>query len=114
MNSIPVYRTIEDIRAAVAAARTAGCRVGLVPTMGALHAGHGRLIGTAKREADFVVVSIFVNPAQFGPTEDFARYPRTLESDQALCAEAGADAIFAPDVSTVYPTGFNTHVEVQG
>src|SRR5438067_5686754 len=114
MTPIPTYHTIAEVRAAVAAAKAAGKRVGFVPTMGALHAGHARLIETAKRETDFVVVSIFVNPAQFGPTEDFARYPRTLDADLALCAAAGGDAVFAPDAATVYPPGFRTYVEVHG
>src|SRR5438093_84229 len=114
MTSIPGYQTTAEIRVAVASAKAAGKRVGFVPTMGALHAGHARLIETAKRETDFVVVSIFVNPAQFGPTEDFAEYPRTLDEDRVLCAAAGADAIFAPDAATVYPVDFRTYVEVQG
>jgi pantoate--beta-alanine ligase len=114
MTPIPTYHTIAEIRTAVAAAKTAGSRIGFVPTMGALHAGHARLIETAKRESDFVVVSIFVNPAQFGPAEDFARYPRTLDADLALCAAAGADAVFNPDAATVYPSGFRTFVEVHG
>jgi len=111
---IPVYHMIAEVRGAVAAAKAAGKRVGLVPTMGALHAGHARLIETAKRETDFVVASIFVNPAQFGPSEDFARYPRTLDADLALSEAAGADAVFAPDAATVYPPGFRTYVEVHG
>jgi pantoate--beta-alanine ligase len=114
MNSIPLYHTIAEIRTAVSAAKATGLRVGFVPTMGALHDGHGRLIQTAKAETDFVVVSIFVNPAQFGPAEDFARYPRTLDADRALSAAAGANAIFAPDAATVYPSGFCTYVEVHG
>jgi pantoate--beta-alanine ligase len=114
MNSIPIYRTIAEIRGAVATEKAAGKRVGLVPTMGALHDGHGRLIETAKRESGFVVVSIFVNPTQFGPNEDFARYPRTFDADRTLCAAAGADAIFAPDAATIYPPGFCTFVEVHG
>ena len=111
-NSIGVDSTIAGIRAAVSAAKAAGRTVALVPTMGALHAGHAELIRVAKRRAGFVVVSIFVNPTQFGPKEDFGRYPRTLDADRVLCVEAGADAIFAPGVAELYPEGFDTFVEV--
>ena len=111
-NSIGVDSTIAGIRAAVFAAKAAGRAVALVPTMGALHAGHAELIRVAKRRAGFVVVSIFVNPTQFGPKEDFGRYPRTLDADRVLCVEAGADAIFAPGVAELYPEGFDTFVEV--
>lgn len=87
--------------------------VGLVPTMGALHAGHVSLIRAARAETGFVVVSIFVNPLQFGPTEDLDRYPRSLERDLAICHEEGVDAIFAPEVAEMYPPDFRTHVEVR-
>src|SRR5437764_8665384 len=96
-NVIPVLGGIDEIRSAVRAARAAGNVVGLVPTMGALHAGHLRLIERCRAETGFVVVSIFVNPTQFGPNEDLARYPRTLELDRRACHSAGADLIFAPD-----------------
>src|SRR5262249_9667757 len=87
--------------------------VGLVPTMGALHDGHVKLIEAARGHADFVVVSIFVNPTQFGPKEDFTRYPRTPEADHARCAQGGASAIFAPTALSIYPTGaLETYVEV--
>ena len=89
-------------------------RVVLVPTMGALHAGHAALIKQARHLAGrggLVVVSIFVNPAQFGPKEDFTQYPRTLDADQKLCAEHGADVIFHPTVETMYPDGFSTFVD---
>lgn len=104
---IPVYTTIEEIRRAVA-----GKRVALVPTMGGLHAGHIALVRAAVKAAEFVVVSIFVNPTQFGPKEDFAAYPRTLEADRAMCSEAGAHAIFAPSAEEIYPTGTVAYVEV--
>ena len=109
---IEVVPTIAAIRAAVSTAKAAGRTVALVPTMGALHAGHAGLIRAAKRRAGFVVVSIFVNPTQFGPTEDFGKYPRTLDADRALCAEAGADSIFAPSAAAMYPDGFAAFVEV--
>jgi pantoate--beta-alanine ligase len=110
----PIAMTIADVRATVAEARKAGKRVGLVPTMGALHAGHASLIRTARAQADFTVVSIFVNPTQFGPQEDFSRYPRTFEADRELCGAVGVDCIFAPTPAEVYPDGFCTYVEVAG
>ncbi|HJZ58548.1 MAG TPA: pantoate--beta-alanine ligase, partial [Gemmataceae bacterium] len=109
---LPVVTTIAEVRAAVAQARRRGQSVGLVPTMGALHAGHTALIRAARAASGFVVVSIFVNPTQFGPNEDFARYPRTLEADQKACADAGAELIFAPSVEEIYPDDAVTFVEV--
>ncbi|MBI5137250.1 MAG: pantoate--beta-alanine ligase [Nitrospirae bacterium] len=94
--------------------RAAGARVGFVPTMGALHAGHRSLIQAARAECDRVVVSVFVNPRQFGPDEDLDRYPRTLDADLRLAGEAGADAAFVPKVEAVYPPGFATTVSVSG
>ncbi len=88
--------------------------VGLVPTMGALHAGHLALVERARRECSHVVTSIFVNPTQFGPKEDLAKYPRTFEADSQKLAEAGVDAIFAPQPAEVYPPGFRTYVNVEG
>lgn len=93
--------------------REAGETVGFVPTMGALHEGHLRLIDAARRQCDRVSVSIFVNPAQFGPNEDLAAYPRTFEADRAACARRGADAIFAPAPEAMYPPGFQTAIRVE-
>ena len=90
-----------------------GERIGLVPTMGALHAGHASLIRRAAAENDVVIVTIFVNPLQFGPREDVTRYPRTLRRDLALAESAGATAVFAPSVAEMYPAGFQTSVKVQ-
>jgi pantoate--beta-alanine ligase len=89
-----------------------GVTIGFVPTMGALHAGHRSLIRAARLRCDAVVVSIFVNPTQFGSTEDFSRYPRQLRRDQAVCRAEGADAVFAPHVNAIYPVGFQTVVRV--
>jgi pantoate--beta-alanine ligase len=88
--------------------------IGLVPTMGALHAGHTSLIARAKKECSPVVVSLFVNPKQFGPNEDFAKYPRTLESDCEKLKQGGVDALFAPEAAEVYPNDFSTYVLVEG
>ena len=111
----PAVATIAEVRAAVAAARRAGRTIGLVPTMGALHAGHLRLIEEARAASGFVVASIFVNPTQFGPSEDLSRYPRTLDADLALCARGGADLALVPEVAEIYPRGpISTYVEVPG
>ena len=109
-----VVHTIPELRAAVARARQAGKSVGFVPTMGCLHEGHLSLIRRAKQETGFVVVSIFVNPTQFGPNEDFAKYPRTFEDDRRGCEAAGASLIFAPSAADFYPAGASTWVEVEG
>jgi pantoate--beta-alanine ligase len=109
-----IYNSIDEVRAAVSAARGAGKRIGLVPTMGALHAGHVSLIDRAVADCGFVVVSIFVNPTQFGPNEDFDKYPRDLEKDAAICEKAGADVIFAPDAGEMYPSANSTWVDVEG
>jgi pantoate--beta-alanine ligase len=98
-----ITRTIAETRAALAHARAQGNRIGFVPTMGYLHEGHLRLIDIARQHSDFVVVSIFVNPTQFGPHEDFASYPRDFERDRKLCEARGTDLIFAPEVSEIYP-----------
>ncbi len=107
-----VVTTISELRSAIRAARVAGQKIGVVPTMGALHSGHVSLMQIARAEAGFVVVTIFVNPTQFGPHEDFQKYPRPLEKDVALCSAAGVDLVFAPAVGDVYPDPFFTVVEV--
>jgi pantoate--beta-alanine ligase len=109
-----VTSTVAATRTAVAEARGPGLAVGLVPTMGALHEGHASLIRAARRETGFVVVSIFVNPTQFGPHEDLNRYPRPLAKDLRLCATEGVSLVFTPDVQTLYPPGYRTYVEVHG
>jgi pantoate--beta-alanine ligase len=88
--------------------------IGLVPTMGALHEGHASLIARAKRECSPLIASIFVNPKQFGPNEDFAKYPRTFESDSEKLKQAGVDALFAPEAAEIYPKDFSTYVHVEG
>jgi len=109
-----LVRTKDDLRKEVRDARKQGKSIGFVPTMGALHEGHLSLVRTAKVQTDFVVVSIFVNPTQFGPNEDFHRYPRPLEADVNLCTQANADLVFNPSVEEMYPDGFSTTVEVTG
>lgn len=109
---IDVVRSVADLRRALAAARRAGQTIGLVPTMGALHEGHLSLIRRARAECDVVVVSLFVNPTQFAPGEDFSSYPRDEARDAALAAGECADLLFAPPVDEVYPNGPSTTVEV--
>lgn len=104
---------IADVRAIVGAWRRAGETIAFVPTMGNLHAGHHALVDHARRIAARVVASVFVNPTQFGPSEDFARYPRTLEADAAGLAERGCDLLFAPPVEEMYPRGLNGLVQVR-
>ena len=112
--SLPIVRTVANLRAQVAAWKEAGERVGLVPTMGALHEGHLSLIRLALAHADRVVASLFVNPAQFGPNEDLAAYPRDEAGDAALLAAAGCHLLYAPGVGEMYPQGFATTVMVRG
>jgi pantoate--beta-alanine ligase len=114
VTSPPVDRTIADIRRRVGAWRQASERVALVPTMGALHEGHLALVRRAREVAGRVVVSVFVNPTQFAPTEDFASYPRNEEADLAALAALGVDGVFAPSVAEIYPAGFATSVAVAG
>jgi pantoate--beta-alanine ligase len=107
-------RTIADVRAHVAEARRAGRRIGLVPTMGAFHAGHEALMRAARAECDEVVVSLFVNPSQFEEADDLAAYPRGEERDATVAAGLGVDVLFAPPVAEIYPGGFATSVHVRG
>jgi pantoate--beta-alanine ligase len=107
MQTIP---SIPEMQSLAISLRTHGKLIGLVPTMGALHEGHLRLIDAAKQKADVVIVSIFVNPTQFGPNEDFAKYPRTLEADLAACEKRGADIVFAPKMADIYPPGYSTYI----
>jgi pantoate--beta-alanine ligase len=104
---------VSDVRQAVRDARRRNRSIGCVPTMGALHAGHESLINASRTECGFTAVTIFVNPTQFGPQEDFARYPRPLEDDLACCRREGVDLVFVPEVETVYPAGFSTSVDVE-
>ncbi len=111
---VKLLRGKDELRAALAPARRAGKRIGLVPTMGFLHEGHLSLLRAARAECDVVVMSLFVNPTQFGPGEDLDRYPRDEGRDLGLAAEAGVDFVYAPPVEAVYPEGFATQVEVEG
>jgi pantoate--beta-alanine ligase len=112
--TLTLHRTVAEFREAACSVRSAGKRLALVPTMGALHAGHLSLVGEARARAAEVALSIFVNPTQFGPSEDFARYPRTLDRDLELCREAGVSHVFAPAASEMYPKGERTRVQVSG
>jgi len=109
---VQIIRDIAMLRRAVSALQQGGKSVALVPTMGALHAGHMSLVQMGKRVADHVVVSIFVNPTQFGPNEDFASYPRDEARDAAMLAQEGVALLWAPDVAVMYPAGHGTHIEV--
>jgi pantoate--beta-alanine ligase len=111
---IRVVRTVSALRRAVMRWRAAGERIALVPTMGALHAGHLALVRAARRRARRVVVSIFVNPAQFAPHEDFASYPRSWDTDLAALSDMGVDLVWAPAVAAMYPSGFATRIVLEG
>lgn len=111
--SITVIRELSALREAVGAVKARGQRVAFVPTMGNLHAGHFSLIELARQNADFVVASIFVNPTQFGPNEDFDRYPRTPDADVQGLSAAGCDAVWMPDVATMYPMGVERAVQMR-
>src|SRR6201996_7216279 len=112
--ALTIVRTVAGLRAQVALWRKAGETVGMVPTMGALHEGHLSLIAHARQRADRVLASLFVNPAQFAPGEDFEAYPRDEARDAALLAGEGCDLLFAPGVADMYPDGFSTAVSVAG
>ncbi|MGO4680800.1 pantoate--beta-alanine ligase [Microbacterium sp. 2MCAF23] len=109
-----IIRTIAEVRAAVGEAKRGGKTVGLVPTMGAFHAGHLSLMREARKNNDLVVVSLFVNPTQFGPNEDLSRYPRDEARDAAMADEQGADILFAPEPAEIYPDGFATTIHIAG
>ena len=108
-----LIETVVDMKAACREATLAGKSLGLVPTMGALHEGHMSLVGAAKAQCDVTSVSIFVNPLQFGPNEDFEKYPRTFERDSTMLREAGVDLLFLPAVAEMYPAGARTYVDVE-
>lgn len=109
-----ICKTIEDMRRACRAAKAGGIRLGFVPTMGALHEGHLSLVRMARERCDEVAASIFVNPLQFGPKEDLAKYPRSFEADRAMLEKEGVSLLFAPSVEEMYPAGAITWVEVEG
>jgi pantoate--beta-alanine ligase len=109
-----IAKSIAEVRAVIAKLRADGKCIGLVPTMGALHEGHLSLVRAAKARCSAVVATIFVNPTQFGPNEDFSKYPRTLEADCALLDKEGIDLLFTPEAAEIYPPGASTMVEVKG
>ena len=109
-----ITRTVAEVRAAIAKQRAEKKCIDLVPTMGALHEGHLSLVRTAKTHCGAVVATIFVNPTQFGPNEDFGKYPRTFDADSALLEKEGVDVLFAPEAAEIYPAGASTVVEVAG
>ncbi len=113
-HNLSVVRTVSALRHQVDAWHAGGLKIGLVPTMGALHRGHLSLVECARQHAQRTVASIFINPRQFGPGEDIARYPRDEDADIALLASAHCDLVYAPDVKTMYPDGFGTTVSVAG
>jgi pantoate--beta-alanine ligase len=112
--SVPIVRTLADLRLAVAGWRDAGEKIAVVPTMGALHEGHLSLVRAALGKADRVIVTLFVNPKQFNSTTDLAAYPRTEEADATKLAPFGVDMLYAPDAEQIYPQGFSTKISVNG
>lgn len=114
MKTPQTVTTVSELRARISDWRKSGASIGLIPTMGALHDGHLSLVRETQKHCGKTIASIFVNPAQFAPHEDFDRYPRTLESDARKLADVGLDLIFAPSVSEMYPNGFATKIEVGG
>lgn len=108
--SLKIVKTVDAVRQSIPQNKT----IGFVPTMGFLHEGHLSLMKAAKEKSDYVIVSIFVNPTQFGPNEDLASYPRDLERDVELCRSVGVDLVFAPEVEEMYPSGYSTYVECEG
>jgi pantoate--beta-alanine ligase len=113
-SGVKLVRAKRELRDALSWPRRTGYSIGLVPTMGSLHEGHLSLLRAASARCDVVVMSLFVNPSQFGPGEDLERYPRDEKRDLELAAEAGADFVYAPSIGEVYPEGFSTHVAVEG
>lgn len=109
-----IIDTIQDMRLFIKQAKQQGLRIGLVPTMGSLHEGHLTLMRQAKKSCDVVVVSIFVNPTQFGPNEDYAKYPRDLTGDSEQAGKAGVDVIFHPQAQELYPKGYSSFIEIDG
>jgi len=109
-----VTNDIGELRRMVAGARALGHRIGCVPTMGALHPGHMSLVAESRRRAGFHILTIFVNPTQFAPTEDLAKYPRPIDQDLQLCRQAGVNVVYMPDVTSLYPSGYDTWVTVDG
>src|SRR3990167_5424319 len=108
-----VYRSVRSLAKKVSEIKKRNKTIGLVPTMGFLHEGHASLVKKARKDTDYVIVSIFVNPAQFGPREDFKKYPRDLKRDLGICKIEGADIIFVPEAKDMYPDGYATYVNVE-
>jgi len=105
-----ILRTVREMQARAEQLRLSGKRIGVVPTMGALHDGHSSLLSLARTQCDVVILTVFVNPTQFGPNEDYRQYPRDFERDERIAREAGADIIFTPDIAEMYPDGFLTYI----